>query len=99
MLCKCTRPSVEVGEVLIVGPPPLYLNMAAEWLSGDNSQMIAWSTTNNSDLIYHLAGLENPAEFTESNYRAEWGTLYYAMKSVSDNSVICISFFQVNSLG
>jgi hypothetical protein len=91
--------SVEVGELLIIVPPPLYLNVATEWLSGDKTQMIAWSTTNNSNLIYHSAGLENPAEFTEINNQAEWGTLYYAMKSVSYNGVICISLFIVDDLG
>jgi hypothetical protein len=81
---------VEVCEPIIIVPAPLYLNIAAEWLSGDKNQKISWSTTNNSDLIYHSAGLENPAEFTENNNQAEWGTLYYAMKSVSANGVICI---------
>ena len=75
---------MEVGELIIV-PVLLCLNIVAEWLSGDRSQPISWSTTNNSELIYHSVGLENPAEFTENNNQAEWGTLYYAMKSVSDN--------------
>ena len=77
--------SVEVGELFTIVPVLLYLNIVTEWLSGDKSQIISWSTTNTSELIYHSAGLEHPAEFTEISNQAEWGTLYYAMKSVSDN--------------
>jgi hypothetical protein len=63
----------------------------AEWLSGDRSQQIGWSTTSNNNLIYHTVGLQNPAVFNEIDTQADWGTLYYAMKSVSDTGTICIS--------
>jgi hypothetical protein len=69
--------SLEVGELFIAVPAPLYLNITAEWLSGDRNQPMAWSTANNSNLIYHWAALESPAEFTENLNQAEWGTLYY----------------------
>ena len=99
MLCRCIRISVEVGEIFIVIPTSLCLNMFAEWLSGDKNQVIAWSTTSNNEVIYHSAGLENPAEFSEINTQAEWGTLYYAMKSVSGIGAICIPLFIVDILG
>ncbi|KAF8263273.1 hypothetical protein EI94DRAFT_1598265 [Lactarius quietus] len=80
----------------------VYSDMVAEWLSGDKTQMIAWSTTSNNEVIYHSAKLENPAEFTEINTQAEWGTLYYAMKSGSnitfktDSDANCRGLFQQN---
>ncbi len=99
MLCKCIRISVEVGQIIIVVPTPLFLKVIAEWLSGDKGQEIAWSTTSDNNVIYHAIGLKNPAVFNEINTQAEWGTLYYAMKSVSGNGAICISLLMVDNLG
>jgi hypothetical protein len=75
----------------ILSSLPLCLNSIAEWLSGDRSQEIGWSTTSNKDLIYHTVGLQDPAVFSEINTQADWGTLYYAMKSVRDTDTIYIS--------
>ena len=88
---------MEVGEVVV--PTPSCLKIIAEWLSGDKTQSIAWSTISNNDVIYHTAGLRNPAVFNEINNQAEWGTLYYAMKSVSGNDAICILLLIVDDLG
>jgi hypothetical protein len=41
--------------------------------------------TSNTDVIYHAVSLRNPTVFGEVDVQAEWGTLYYAMKSVSDS--------------
>jgi hypothetical protein len=63
------------------------LKFVAEWLSGDWSQVIVWSTTANNDVIYLTAQLQSPALFNEIAAQPEWGTLYHAMKSVSSNDV------------
>ena len=99
MLCKCIRMLADVGKVHIVQPIPLCLKTIAEWLSGDRSQVIEWSTTSNNNLIYHTAGLQNPSVFNEIDTQADWGTLYYAMKSVSVNDTIFISLLIVDDLG
>jgi hypothetical protein len=91
--------SVDVGELLIVIPIPLCLKSIAEWLSGDRSREIGWSTTSNNNLIYHTVGLQDPAIFNEINAQADWGTLYYAMKSVSGTDTICISPLIDDDLG
>ena len=83
----------------VIVPTPLCLKIVAEWLSGDKNQNISWGTTSNDDVIYHTAGLKSPAVFNEINTQAEWGTLYYAMKSVSGNGPICISPLIVDDLG
>ncbi|KAI9464134.1 hypothetical protein BJY52DRAFT_1114957 [Lactarius psammicola] len=59
----------------------VYSDVSGEWLSGDKGQEISWRTTSNDNVIYHEVGLKNPALFNEINTQAEWGTLYYAMKS------------------
>ena len=58
--------------------------IAAEWMSGDRSQYIQWNVTSNTDVIYHTVTLQDPTLFSEVGAQAEWGTLYYAMKTVSD---------------
>ncbi|KAI0289968.1 DUF1793-domain-containing protein [Russula brevipes] len=58
-----------------------YSDVSGEWNSGDRSQVITWSATPNSNVIYHSARLQTPAVFNEISNQAEWGTLYYAMKS------------------
>ena len=91
MLCRCILMSVEVGKVIVVVLALSCLKIIAEWLSGDRVQPISWNTTSNNDITYHAAGLQNPTAFSEINTQAEWGTLYYAMKSVSGNGAICVS--------
>ena len=86
-------------KLFVIIPTPLCLKIIAEWLSGDRSQVIAWNTTSNNDAVYHTASLRNQAVFNEINTQAEWGTLYYAMKSVSGNGPICISLLIVDDLG
>jgi len=77
------RRSAEVREVIVVVPCPFYLNGVAEWLSGNRSQEIVWDATTNDDVIYHSVKLQNPEVFSEISSQAEWGTLHFAMKSVS----------------
>ena len=91
--------SVEVSEVIIVVPTPLCLKIIAEWLSGDRSQAIHWRSTSDNNIFYHSSELANPAVFNEIATQAEWGTLYYAMKSVSRNGVLCLSLLIVEDIG
>ena len=89
---------VSGGGFFTVVPAPLCLKFIAEWLSGDNTQVIKWNTTSNDGVIYHAATLNIPAVFSEINTQAEWGTLYYAMRSVSGNGAIRISLLIVDDL-
>ena len=70
-----------------------------EWNSGDRSQMIYWSTTSVSNVVYHTVRLQNPVVFNEFSNMAEWGSFYYAMKSVSGNDVVNNSSLTVSDLG
>jgi hypothetical protein len=81
--CKCTRTSLEVREVVLRNMSCL-VNITAEWMSGNRTQGIQWNVTSNTNVIYHTVTLENPVVFSEVGVQAEWGTLYYAMTSVSD---------------
>lgn len=56
-------------------------------MSGDRSQYIQWNVTSNTDVVYHTVRLQNPDLFSEVGAQAEWGTLYYAMKAVSDDGL------------
>ncbi len=82
--CKYTRTSLEVREVVLRNMSCL-VDITAEWMSGNRTQDIRWNVTSNTDVIYHTVTLGNPVVFSEVGVQAEWGTLYYAMKSVSDN--------------
>jgi len=61
------------------------VDITAEWTSGNRTQHIQSYMTSNTDVIYHAVSLRNPTVFGEVDVQAEWGTLYYAMKSVSDS--------------
>ena len=75
------------------------VKIITEWLSGDSSQDIQWSTTSNTNLIYHMVELQNQAVFSEINSQAEWGTLYYAMRNVSGNGTVCILLLIFDDIG
>ncbi len=62
-----------------------------EWNSGDRNQVILWSTPSVSNVVYHTVRLQNPVVFNEIGSMAKWGSLYYAMQSVSGNGVIYVS--------
>ncbi|KAH8988003.1 hypothetical protein EDB86DRAFT_2832105 [Lactarius hatsudake] len=59
----------------------VYSYPGPEWMSADRNQVIVWTTTTNSDVVYHSVRLQNPAVFNEIATQQEWGTLHYAMKS------------------
>ncbi|KAH9021639.1 hypothetical protein EDB84DRAFT_1580788 [Lactarius hengduanensis] len=62
----------------------VYSDISGEWNSGDRSHVIRWSETSTSDVVYHTVNLQNPAVFNEINNQAEWGSVYYAMKSANN---------------
>ena len=76
--------SVEVRPV-VLRSPSLLLSLVTEWISGNRSQTIQWSLTSNADVIFHRATLQSPVLFTEKDYQATWGALYYAIKAVRDS--------------
>ncbi|KAL0949421.1 hypothetical protein HGRIS_009482 [Hohenbuehelia grisea] len=55
----------------------LYTDISAEWVSGDNSLGVNWSTTTGSTLV-HQVQLQNPARYTEINDHTQYGSAYYA---------------------
>ncbi|KAH9000989.1 hypothetical protein EDB83DRAFT_2275918 [Lactarius deliciosus] len=59
----------------------VYSYPGPEWMSADRNQVIVWTTTTNSNAVYHSVRLQNPAVFNEIATQQEWGTLHYAMKS------------------
>jgi hypothetical protein len=77
----------------------IYSKPVIEWNSGDRSQVIDWSATSTSNVIYHTVKLQNPVLFEETSNQAEWGSFYYAMGSVSDSGVIYTPSPIVSDLG
>ena len=53
-----------------------------EWVSGDRSENITWSTDLHASSIYHAvtASIQHPYE--EFGAQANWGTVYYATQQV-----------------
>ena len=47
--------------------------------------MIQWNLTSNADVIFHRVALQTPVFFSEIDYQATWGALYYAIKAVRDS--------------
>ena len=62
-------------------------NIIIEWNSGDPWKEIWWNTTYTADVIYHNVSLQTQIMFTESLGEAVWGTLYFAMQTVSDTNL------------
>ncbi|KAI9459208.1 hypothetical protein BJY52DRAFT_1119183 [Lactarius psammicola] len=62
----------------------VYSDISGEWNSGDRSHVILWSTTSVSNVVYHTVRLQNPVVFNEIGTMAEWGSVYYAMKSANN---------------
>ncbi|KAF8883860.1 hypothetical protein BD779DRAFT_1801899 [Infundibulicybe gibba] len=57
----------------------LYSDISAEWVSGDNSSEVTWSTTPRDDLVFHQIQKASPEPMQEFNNRAEDAIAYYAM--------------------
>ena len=84
MPCRCIQTSAGVREIVLRSQSFL-LSFVTEWNSGDRNQVIVWSATSNADVVFHSVRLQTSAVFTEIINQAEWGTLYYAMQTVSDS--------------
>ena len=93
-MCKYIQTSAEVRGIFLRRSSFLS-NFAIEWNSGNRIQEILWSANSNADVIYHSVTLQTQAVFTEIIDQAEWGTLYYAMQTVSDAN---LSDFLTHSL-
>ncbi|PCH43422.1 DUF1793-domain-containing protein [Wolfiporia cocos MD-104 SS10] len=61
----------------------VYSDISADWLSGNLSALVEWSTTTSQQSLYHEASLQSPAPFVEINGQAEDGSVFYAMSEVS----------------
>ncbi|KZT68277.1 hypothetical protein DAEQUDRAFT_337507 [Daedalea quercina L-15889] len=62
----------------------LYADLTGEWLYGGgqsprSTQMMTWSSTQTSGMIYHQFQLQDPAAFQENDGQASDGTAYHAM--------------------
>ena len=77
---------------VVLRSPSLHLSLVTEWSSGDRSQTILWSSSSNTDVIFHRVTLQTPAVFTEVMGQADWGTLYYAMKAVRVININLLSY-------
>jgi hypothetical protein len=51
---------------------------------------VIWNVISNRDIIYHTVTFGKPVVFSEVASRPEWGTVYYATKTVSDNTPLHI---------
>ncbi|KAI0282070.1 hypothetical protein BC826DRAFT_922062 [Russula brevipes] len=67
----------------------------AGWDTGQNN---LWNVTSNSDVMYYSLNLADQVTFTELDSGPEpgWGTLYYAMKGVSE--IMPFVFFLTNGV-
>jgi len=74
------------GGMKIVFRYPYYdLTTSAAWLSGSgggDTVLFYNDVTQNMDAIYHTITLSEPVPFDD---QTGWGTLYYAIKNVSDD--------------
>ncbi|KAI0030848.1 hypothetical protein K488DRAFT_53350 [Vararia minispora EC-137] len=77
MTFECSSNDGNAHEVQI------FTDVSGEWLSGDRTSIMTWSTTvdNATSSIYHSAELKDPMEYTERQGQAQWGTLYYATQN------------------
>ncbi|KAL2022016.1 hypothetical protein VTK56DRAFT_6256 [Thermocarpiscus australiensis] len=61
----------------------VYMDVSAEWASGDLSQVIQWDTGASGDIAYHKFFRANQQQFAESSEIASWGDWYLATRSGS----------------
>ena len=97
-MCKCIQTLVEVRTTILRSPLRL-LSFVTEWISGDRTQKILWNTTFDSFAIYHNVTLQTLAIYTEVLDQPEWGTLYFATKSVSFMAFYFLFHLTVNDVG
>ena len=68
-------------------------NIAAGLITLDGSRYVVPRVTPNTDIIYYSIAIWEPILFSEEfGTDAGWGTLYYAMKTVSNNNfLLCVT--------
>ena len=67
--------------------------ICSEWVSGNRSATVTWSTASTASSIYHQVQLQTPSQFQENTDQAQDATLYFATSSVS--LVFSVSAFSV----
>ena len=75
---------------IVLRSPYCPLTVATEWMSGDDDHFstgLFWRYSSIREVQFHIIALSDSeqVEFGEVFGQAEWGTLYFAMKNVSDN--------------
>ena len=72
---------------------PIPTNVAAGSVTLDGSRSMVPKVTTNTDIIYYSITYWEPISFSEEfGTDAGWGTLYYAMKTVSNNNFLhCVA--------
>ncbi len=78
---RCTLISAKVRKI-VLGNRSYTLNIAAAWITTDNTQLMRPNMTSNTDVTYYAVTFWEPVLFSEFATEAGWGTLYYAMKTV-----------------
>ncbi|KAG6830826.1 hypothetical protein H0H92_014478 [Tricholoma furcatifolium] len=56
----------------------VYSDISAEWVSGDISLEVNWSTSADSDVITHQVQLETQMQYSEVNELTQYGSAYYS---------------------
>jgi hypothetical protein len=82
--------SIDGSAKIVLRSPYCPLTVATEWLSGYDDQSSPdqyWRYISIPEVQFHIIAPSNSeqVEFGEVFDQAEWGTLYFAMKNVSDN--------------
>ena len=76
----------------VLRSPYCLLTVATEWLLGYDDQFstgLYWRYKSIAEFQSHTIALSQQVEFDEVLDQAKWGTLYFAMKNVSDNGSLC----------
>ncbi|KAG8872279.1 hypothetical protein FRB98_009705 [Tulasnella sp. 332] len=60
-----------------------YSDISCEWCSGDDSQVVNWTTTTTNGVVIHEAGVESQEPFTEFHDHSEQGQVYFATTNTS----------------
>lgn len=85
----------------LIDPHPT--NITAGFITIDLDRNLLSNVTSNMDVIYHALTFWEPVLFSEElGTDAGWGTLYYAMKNVSNDSSLpshCIQLLIVHHPG
>ncbi|KAH9040733.1 hypothetical protein EDB85DRAFT_1858640 [Lactarius pseudohatsudake] len=73
----------------------VYSDLAAEWVSGNRSQMVYWAGIGGNGVIGHQVKRQNPTLSDKVSADTEWGTLYHFME-MGDNITWTIDEYSVS---